>query len=187
MKRKHWIHIGLLALLRLGLCACAPEGGLGIPSTPSTPYPPPGFAHRQSSMAVELFWNCTRPTPSALLLQGVVVNVVESEVRSLEFTLSGVDARGAAVSEANGATRSFVLGTTQSTPIQLELQTTGSEVRFDLFYQYQSPYQGGSELTGLRGGAVAVRLVANPAFLLAQGMNRLMVRDVCSESLHRAH
>jgi hypothetical protein len=172
MKRNRWINFWLLALLGIGLGACTTEKGLGLPSTTATPYPPPGFAHRQSTMAVELFWNCTHPTPDTLLLRGVAVNPVESEVRSLEFTLVGVDARGSAVSEITDPSRTFVLSTMQSTPIQLTLQMQGNEVRFDLYYQYHSPVP---------------RLAADGPVLLAQGITRLLVRDVCAETLHRAH
>lgn len=189
MKRKDWIQVGFLALLGLGVSGCTPGEGLGLSSTPSMPYPPPGFAHRISRGGeIELFWNCTRPTPDTLLLQGVAFNVVQPEVRSLEFTLIGVDARGATVSKANGAPRSSVLGPMQSTPFQSELQTTGNEVRFDLLYQYQAPLAGGGTSGSLPGGAPGVRLAANPAFLLAQAVtNTLMLRDVCPESLRRAH
>lgn len=172
MKRNRWINTGLLAFLGIGLVACTTEKGSGPPSTTSTPYPPPGFAHRQSTMAVELFWNCTHPTPDTLLLQGVAVNPVESEVRSLEFSVVGVDARGSAVSEITDTSRNFVLSTMQSTPIQLKLQMKGSEVRFDLYYQYESPVP---------------RVAVDRPVLLAQGINRLMLRDVCSDTLHRVH
>ncbi len=110
----------------------------------------------------------------------------ESEVRSLEFTVVGVDAHGSVVSEATDTPRNFMLGTMQSTPIQLELQMKGSEVRFDLYYQYQSP-EPESGVVSRRDGVPLARLVADRPVLLAQGTNRLMVRDVCSETLHRAH
>jgi hypothetical protein len=172
MKRNRWINTGLLVLLGIGLVAYTTEKGLGLPSTASMPYPPPGFAHRQSTMAVELFWNCTYPTPDTLLLQGVAVNLVESEVRSLEFSVVGVDSHGSAVSEITDTSRNIVLSTMQSTPIQLKLQMKGSEVRFDLYYQYQAPVP---------------RVAVDRPVLVAQGMNRLMIRDVCSETLHRVH
>jgi len=186
MTRNRWIQLGLLAFLGSGLAACGPEGGLGFPGPTPEPYPPPGFAHQSKSEAVELYWNCTHPTPDRLLLQGVAVNRVEPEVRSLEFTVVGVDAHGATVSEATGTARKFVLGTMQSTPMDVEVRTTGREVRFDLFYQYQAPTQGGGEKSELPAGAPAVRLVATYPFLLAQAVTRFMVRDICPEARRRA-
>jgi len=185
MTRNRWIQLGLLAFLGSGLAACGPEGGLGLPGFTPEPYPPPGFAHQRIS-EVELYWNCTQPTPDRLLLQGVAVNVVEPEVRSLEFTVVGVDAHGATVSEATGTARKFVLGTMQSTPMEVEVRTTGHEVRFDLLYRYEAPLSGPGGNSELPDGAPAVRLVATHPFLLAQGVNQMMVRDICPEVRRRA-
>jgi hypothetical protein len=179
MKLNPWIPATFLVLLGLGLSACTSGGGRGLPSASSSPYPPPGFAYRYSDMAVELFWNCARPTPDVLLLEGVAVNTTQPEVRSLEFTLVGVNARSRVVTEITSAAKDLVLSTMQSTPIHLELQTTGGEVRFDLFYEYRSSVQGGNDMSGLRGEA---QRVANQPTLLVQGQIRSMVRDVCSEA-----
>ncbi len=186
MTRNRWIQLGLLAFLASGLAACSPEEGLGLPGPTPEPYPPPGFAHQRNTDAVELYWNCTQPTPDRLLLQGVAVNAVAPEVRYLEFTVVGVDAHGATVSEATGTARTFVLGTMQSTPMEVEVRTTGREVRFDLFYQYQAPTQSGGDKSELPAGAPAVRLVATHPFLLAQAVTRLMLRDICPEARRRA-
>jgi hypothetical protein len=187
MQQGHLFRGGVLALLGIGFSACTTGGELVLPTTTSTPYPPPGFTHRQSSIAVELFWNCTRPAPDKLLLQGIAANPAQSEVRSLEFILVGVDARGREVSEARDAGPGFILATMQSAPIRLELRTTGKEIRFDLFYQYQSSDQGGNDMTGLRGEGSPVRRVSDSPFLFVQATTRLMVRDACSDTLHSTH
>ncbi len=192
MKRIWRNRAGLLVLLGVGLAACAAEGGLALRTTPPTPYPPPGFAHKVSSPAVELFWNCTRPAPDTLLLEGVAFNPWSgADIRFLEFDLVGVDARGATVTEASAAARDLIFGMMGSTPFQLALRPTGSETRFDLFYQYQ--YQepgdsgGGQPNAALPTGAPPVRLVSSTPFLLAQAPPiRFMVWDVCSETMHRA-
>jgi hypothetical protein len=137
-------------------------------------------------MVLELYWNCTQPTPDRLLLQGVAVNVVEPEVRLLELTVVGVDARGATVSEATGTVRQFVLRPMQSTPMEVEVRTTGREVRFDLLYHYEAPAHGGGGMGELPAEAPAVRLVATHPFRLAQEANRLIVRDICPEVRRRA-
>lgn len=184
---------GVLVLLGVGLAACAAEGGLALRTiAPPTPYPPPGFAHKASSPAVELFWNCTRPAPDTLLLEGLAFNPWSgADIRFLEFDLVGVDARGSTVTEASAAARDLILGMMGSTPFQLALRPTGRETRFDLFYQYQFQEPGdsgsASQNAALPRGAPPVRLVASTPFLLAQAPPiRFLVWDVCSETMHRA-
>ena len=186
MTRNRWIQLGLLAFLGSGLVACGSEGGPGVPGSTPEAFPPTGYAHQRETEAVDLYWNCTQPAPDRLLLQGVAVNSVAPEVRYLELTVVGVDAHGATVSEATGAARKSVIGTRQSAPIEMELRTTGREVRFDLFFQYQAPGQSGGEKSELPAGAPEVRLVATHPFLLAQTLTRLMLRDICPEARRRA-
>jgi hypothetical protein len=182
---------GFLVLLVISLAACATEGGPWLPFAEPTPYPPPGFAHEVSSPAVRLFWNCTRPAPGTLRLEGMAFNPWSgAEIRFLEFDLVGVDSRGYTVTATSAAARDLIFGMMGSTPFQLELRTTGSEVRFDLFYQYryQEPGDsgGGEHQASLSTGAPSVRLVSSTPFLLAQATQRFMVRDACSETMHRA-
>ncbi|MFI5338693.1 MAG: hypothetical protein ACHQ7N_02505 [Candidatus Methylomirabilales bacterium] len=193
MKWMRWIRAGLLAFLGISLSACAANGGLGRPSADPTPYPPPGLAHQVSSSAVELFWNCAHPQSDTLRLEGIAFNPwYATEIRFLEFDLVGIDAHGATVSETSGAAQQLQFGTMRSTPFELTLRTTGSEVRFDLFYQYQfhEPGDGGGDgnRMGERrpAGVPPVRLVSSSALLLAQANIRFLARDVCSDTQHRA-
>ncbi len=181
---------GLLVLLVISLAACTPEGGVRLPSAEPTAYPPPGFAHEVSSPAVELFWNCTRPVPGTLSLEGMAFNPWSgSEIRFLDFDLVGVDSRGSTVSEVSGPAQSLIFGMMRSTPFQLALPTTGSEIRFDLFYQYQyqEPGEGGDgdHRSRLPGGAPSLRLVSSTPLLPGPATQRFMVRDACSETMHR--
>ena len=187
-----WRCAGLVVILGFSLTACAIPATQGQPAGDSNPYPPPGFAHQVSSSAVELFWNCTRPQPDTLVLEGLAFNPrTASYIRRLEFALVGVDARGATLGETTGEPQSPLLGTMHSTPFQLAVKTTGSEARFDLFYRfyYTEPGEGdGHEPTHslLPGGGAPVRLAASGPILLAQMPNNyLMVRDACSETQHR--
>ena len=183
---------GLLGLLVISLSACAANGGLALQTTPPTPYPPPGFAHEVSSPAVRLFWNCTRPTPDTLALEGLAFNPWSgSEIRFLQFELAGVDSREATVSEVSGPAQSLIFGMRRSTPFQLALPTRGSEIRFDPFYQYQyqEPGEGGGDgghRSRLPEGVPSVRLVSSTPLLPGPATQRFMVRDACSETMHRA-
>lgn len=193
MKKMRWMRLiraGFLVLLVIGLAACATEGEPWLPTAEPTPYPPLGFAHQASSLAVELFWNCTHPAPGTLLLEGTAFNLWSgSEISFLEFDLVGVDSHGYTVSQTSGAARDLIFGMMRSTPFQLALPTTGSETRFDLFYQYrfQEPADtGGGGKASLPAGAPPVRLVSSEPFLLAQATKPFMVWNVCSETMHRA-
>jgi len=173
---RQWVRemgTGSVLLLAIGLAACAAAGREPVA------YPPPGLGHRVASPHLELFWHCIRPEPARLRLEGVAVNRWSAqEVRFLEFELVGMDAHEHTVSQATGAAQDFLLRPGQTTPFQLELQPVGSEVRFDLYYQYQAPTRDDD--------AVISQVVSSRLFLLAQQTNRFLARDACSESQHRA-
>ncbi len=186
MRRRRWIPLGLLVLLAGGLAACAGVPGPAQPGAEQAPYPPPGFTHQRTTTDIEVFWNCTRPTPQALVLQGLAFNLMQPEVRSLAFTVIGVNARGRTVAEARDVLTNVVLSPMQSAPFKMELPTTGQEVRFDLLFEYQAPNQGGGESGSLQDGTPRVLLAATPPFLLAQATNPFLVRDACAGTMHRA-
>ena len=171
--------IALLFLAAVGLSACAAYGTLQVPAVASTPYPPPGFTHQGGNSQVELYWNCARPEPGILQVEGLAFNPWSQQpVGFLEFDVVGVDSRERAVSQAHGEARDFLLYTNQNTPFRLDLRTSGAEIRFDLFYQYR--FQDRSHRSLDAGPAVGV------PHLLAQRDQHFMVLDACSETQHRA-
>lgn len=175
MRGRMRIRTGVLACLGIALTACAADGTWRPPAQ-STLYPPALFAHRVASSHVGLYWNCTRPEPGVVRVEGVAQNPWASqEVRFLELEVVGVDARERYVSQASTALPNFLLGTNQISPFHLDLRTVGSEVRFDLFYQYRFQDNGGRFLAGSPVGVPR---------LLAQ-THRFMARDVCSDTQHR--
>ncbi len=80
----------------------------------------------------------------------------------MELNLVGVDSQGGTVSQAATSLPDIAPWINQISPFHMRLQTVGSEVRFDLYYQY---YPG------------------TPRFGLAQ---RNFVRDACSPTQHLA-
>jgi hypothetical protein len=138
-------------------------------------YPPAVFAHRVATAHVALYWNCTRPAPDRLRLDGVAENPWSSqEVRFLEFTLVGVDSQDREIAHTRQELRDFQLRLSQISPFQLDLTTAGTEKRFDLYYNYR--YQEGDS-----------RVIAGPpvrSVRLAQTWH-YVARDVCSETQHR--
>lgn len=169
---------GLLVLLGMGLWGCAAGGTMPFPAMASASYPPPDYAHRVESSAVALYWNCAQPEPGHLQMAGVAFNPWSSQpVRFLEFDLVGVDDHEGTVSGAKAEARDLQIFTNQSTPFQLDLRTAGTEVRFDLYYQY---------IFQDRGHGVVVSGPLPPgSFHLVQQTNRFLVRDACSETQHR--
>jgi len=145
-RRPFWF----LVATNLLLTACStvgtfsgPESGLGNP-------PPLMFAHRVATPDVEVYWNCTRPEPGLVELDGVVHNIGGRDVRFVELNLVGVDARGHSVSQTTTSLSDVVLTINQTSPFHLRLRTAGTEMRFDLYYQYRSGV--GSGFSGFQDG-----------------------------------
>lgn len=153
-------NIILLLLVVLALPACTSQGPDRPLAAEPPIYPQAVFAHRVSSPEVDIYWNCTGPESGFLRVNGVGQSTGGREVRFLEIKLEGVDAKDRSVSKAATAVPDIVLHTNQISPFQLELRTVGTEVRFDLFYQY----------------TLGMRLSKQDIF---------MARDVCSETQHR--
>lgn len=175
MKRVGDIRIVFLILLGISLSACAGQG-MGYPAAAPIPYPPPGFAHRVETPQMGLFYNCTNPEPGLLRLEGLAFNVWNMQpIRYLELALEGVDRSERAVSEAGGEGRDYQIPTGQSTPFQVDLRQMGTEVRYDLYYQYQ--FVDGDHRD----------LISGP---MVRGVHprhsgiRFLARDACSPTQH---
>ena len=141
------------------------------------PYPPPGYTHHVGSSALELFWNCNRPEPNLLRIDGVAVNRISGgDVHFLKFEAAGIGSREREVSSAKFDSPNIQISIGQSEPFRLDLQTTGQEVRFDLFYEYGFHSENEISLLAAAG---------EPPRFLAQG-TRNIVRDACSATLHLA-
>ncbi len=151
----------LLLLVALTLAACSPQGPYRPLAAQPPIYPQAVFAHRVSSPDVDIYWNCTRPEEGLLRVNGVAQNTGGREVRFLELQLEGVDAKDRNIVEAAAAVPDIVLYTNQMSPFELDLRTVGSEVRYDLFYQY----------------SIGSRLSKQDI--------PFMARDICSETQHR--
>ncbi|HYL80078.1 MAG TPA: hypothetical protein VEU07_04645 [Candidatus Acidoferrum sp.] len=149
----------LLLLVILVLPACTSQGPYGVLAAQPPIYPQKTFAHRVSSPDVDIYWNCSPPEAGLLRVTGVAQNTGGRDVRFLELQLEGVDAKDRNILEAAAAVPDIVLYSNQMSPFELDLRTAGSEVRFDLFYQYSI-------------GSISREL-------------HFMARDVCSETQHR--
>jgi len=162
MKMRPWI----VAILGFGMAACATEGSR--PSAPTQPalYPPAVFAHRISTTAVTVYWNCAQPEPGALYVDGVVQNTGAGVVQYAEVEIVSVDARDRTVASVRSAVRDVVIQTNQVSPFQLGLRTVGAEARIDLYYEYRV-----RSFFGMGASQISPE--------------RFRARDVCSETQHR--
>lgn len=154
------------------MAACTPLAGQQ--QTVAAPQPvasPTVFSHRVSTTHVVVYWNCARPESGQVRLEGLVYSPYFSDVRDLQFELAGVDSGERVVSEARAVLPDYGLGMNRTVPFQLTLRTSGSEVRFDLYYGYRA--QG-----GLRSS------LAGPPVVLAQSQSWFRARDVCSDTQH---
>ena len=151
-----------LVAMGLLLAACATTGTFRVPASGPGNYPPVVYAHRVGGEDVEIYWNCTQPEPGLVEIDGVVQNVGGRDVKFMELNLVGVDSRDYSVSEATTALPEIDLTINETSPFQMRLRAIGSEVRFDLYYQYYS-----SSRTGFP--------------------HRNFARDACSPAQHLVH
>ncbi len=166
-----------LSLVVLTMAGCA----AGAPQTASmlgnTPWPPPGYRHTIDTGVVRQYWNCTRPEPNVLRVDGVVANVWSSQpARYLRWDLVGVDSGGRTLSSAEIKSAVAELSSNTYTTFQINLQAAGGETRFDLHYEYQFQERGHSPMVAT--------LDWDGPVLLAQATQRFFVRDACGESQH---
>ncbi len=174
-------HVRYLLLLSLGfiLSACAeggPQSGLSIGKIQ---WPPTDYKHTVSTTAIRQYWNCTRPAPDVMRLDGLVANMWNNQpVGYLEWQFVGVDKDGHTVSSASAASQVLQLYTNQYTTYQIDLRTTGVEARFDLYYQYRF-FEGDHN-------KLEASLDWDGPVLFAQQNKRWFVLDACSDSQHLA-
>jgi hypothetical protein len=160
------IHIGLSVFVAWILSACAGDGPRRSPATLQTVYPPATFAHRVSSSDIDVYWNCARPEPDVVRLDGVVQNSGGRDVEFVDLEVNAVDARNRSLSAARTPLKDLVLHTNQISPFTLNIRAPGTTTRLDLYYNYRL-----SRRLGFPG--------------LGRSDVRQLARDVCSETQHR--
>ena len=173
-------HLGVVSILAGVLTACAvtdmPQDGV-TGGTLET------FDHRVATSEVVLVWNCLQPEAGLLRVVGEAQNPWQAQpIQYLEFELVGVDAQERTTAQATGAARDLQIRMNQISPFDLTLKTAGTEVRFDLYYNYR--WHEEFDQSATMGVLVAGPPMASPR-LLAQTQT-FLTRDVCSPSQHLA-
>jgi hypothetical protein len=172
---KRGIQVLFLILLGIVLSACAASGPPAALSLGQIQWPPSEYKHTVGTGAIRQYWNCTRLSAEMMRLDGVAANQWSDQpVRFLEWELVGVNADGRDISSAKVESKAIKLMTNQYTKYQVDLQTTGGEARFDLYYQYQFFDRSHIEASLDWDGPV----------LFAQQNQRFFVLDACSDTQH---
>ena len=111
-------------------------------------------------------------------VEGLVQNPWQAQpIGFLELQLVGVDAQDRQTATTAGKAEAIQILTNQSAPFQLELRTSGSEIRVDLYYQYLFNEE-------FKAGLVAGPPIAGPRQYAQRRLG--VVRDACSPPQHRA-
>lgn len=168
-----------LAIVGIVVAGCA----TGEPQTATMlghiQWPPTEYQHTISTGVVRQYWNCTRPEPNVVRVDGVAGNVWSSQPpRYLAWDLVGVDAAGRTVSSAETKSAVIDLPTNTYTTFHIDLRTAGDETRFDLHYEYQFQGRGHNPMLSA--------LNWDGPVLLAQVTQRFFVWDACSDTQHLA-
>jgi hypothetical protein len=120
-----------LLILSVGLARCTSFVTPQTAEVPRSLYPVAAFSHRVGSTNVLLYWNCVRPEPDLLRLDGVVQNAYASEVRYPVFDLVAVDAEDRVISAAQATTEVIILRANQISPFRVDLRTTRKELQIE--------------------------------------------------------
>ena len=124
------------------------------------------YAHQVTDGTVALYWNCSRPAPGVVQVQGVANNpYLGIPLEDLEFRLYGVTAQGYTVTRGRGSAKEYWINTNAPSPFTVSVQTKGAAVKFDLGYSYMLAGNVGG---GLFGGAMS-----------AEHQN--MARNICAD------
>jgi putative hemolysin len=125
-----------LMAMALSLSACSTAGTSRVLGLGPGSYPPAVYTHRVGSANVDIYWNCAQPEPGVLEMDGVVWNTGGRTVNFMKLNLVGADSHGGTVSQATTSLPDIALGINQISPFHMRVRTVGSEVRFDLYYEY---------------------------------------------------
>jgi hypothetical protein len=120
----------MLWVVAVGAAACAVDGASRVPASQPPLYPPAVFAHRVSTSEISVYWNCARPEPDVLRVEGVVQNTGGGSIPYAEVEIVSVDARDRTIASVGAAVRDAILQTNQISPFQLTLRMVGAETRF---------------------------------------------------------
>ncbi len=125
------------ALVLIGWGCSAPSGVWQTVAPQQEAYRLSGFAHRMVSQDVEVYWNCSRPRPTLLRLDGISKNIGKGEVHLLGMELHDVDRQTSNVLQSGAAVSDVILYPDIFSPVQVEVQPATADGQIDLLYTYR--------------------------------------------------
>ncbi len=129
---------GFVVALILILWGCAPRTEQWQTVLPgSATYQPATFTHRTISPNVEMYWNCSRPRPSLIRVDGITKNIGKGEVHLLEMELHDVDRATGNIPQSGSAVSDIILHPDIFSALQVELQPATADGQVDMFYTYR--------------------------------------------------
>ena len=167
-------------ILALALTGCALP-----PSTftrPADLYNPPAeYAYYYDALWADLFWRCTTPEGEGVRVEGYAVSSLRNNMAffNFEVRLFALDAKGNIL--ADRWTYGNTTGAVRLEPVSfaISVPAAGEEVRYDLYYRFESMDGGGQARGGHR--RQQVRLVVFGAGMEVFGT----IEDVCGERWRR--
>jgi len=107
------------------------------------------YAHQVTDGTVALYWNCSRPSPGIVQIQGVANNPwMVAPLEDLVLRFYGYSAQGATVVRASTMPKEYWINTNAPSPFTVNLQTKGAVAKVDLAYSYLLANEGGGRFGG---------------------------------------
>jgi len=134
--------LGIVLGLVVGLAACAQQAWA----------PRDNYAYEVDDGRVYIRWNCFFQ-PTGLVMRGFVNSpVLMVPIKNTTLSVSGINAQGGTVSTVQAPALPYLIETNQRTPFEVQVPTTGTEVRFDMWYTYTAggPFMDSNDQRGVK-------------------------------------
>ena len=152
---------GMMALILAALTAAACANVNVAMNAPEDNY-----AFKVTDSTVNVSWNCIKGQPNILTVSGLFTNpTAPVSARDVDITVYGIGSNGRTVSQAKASTKDWLVQTMQSSPFVVTVNLTGTEVRYDLKYEYTMGEGGGGKWGSFNSGdQTNMKMNACPTF-----------------------
>jgi len=172
-------------MYRYVICALLMAGCTLPPSTfrqPADVYNPPAeYAYYYDALYADFFWRCVTPERGGVRVEGYAISSLRNNMAffNFEVRLFALDAKGNIL--ADRWTYGDTIGAVRLVPVSfaIAVPAAGAEVRYELYYQFESNDGSGAALRG--HGGQQVQLVGPGPGMLYFGT----IEDVCGDRWRR--
>jgi hypothetical protein len=172
-------------MYRYVICALV-LGGCALPLStfrqPADVYNPPAeYAYYYDALYADFFWRCVTPERGGVRVEGYAVSSLRNNMAFFNFEvhLFALGAKGGVLAER--WTYGDTIGAVRLVPVSfaIAVPTAGAEVRYELYYRFESTDGSGAALRG--HGGQPVQLVVFGAGVEYFGT----IEDVCGDRWRR--